>query len=48
MSETNEYFMSGSDEIVSLLLQNGANPDIAGTTGNTPLIEAARYGNFES
>lgn len=38
---------SGHRAIVELLLKKGANINVKNMNGNTPLIEAARWGNFQ-
>lgn len=43
---TNIYF-SGHRAIVELLLKKGADINVRNMNGNTPLIEAAKWGNFQ-
>lgn len=42
----NQFFFIGYDKIVDLLIQNGANVNVATSHGETPLHWAAKFGMY--
>lgn len=46
LSSIRSIFKSGYEEIVKLLIKNGANVNLKGWLDRSPLVEAAEYGNY--